>query len=195
MLLQQVEELQKVKKMTSPDSREKRNSNELYASQNQQLLLEGHRSTPRAVEKNVERKNRRQSVHDERRRLSVWEQFSDAAVQTDAVSEICACNELTKKLKDLQIEGRRKDCKLSNMERMAQHNPLKLDVDELKKSLAREQREHNHTRSSLDAMSRNVHKLEVKIEALHKNPIPKKEVTNSTSQTDDTVVDKVSSDC
>lgn len=190
----QVEELQRnTRKQTSPDSREKRISSELYVSQNQQILLEGHRTTPaRAVEKNVERKNRRQSVHDERRRLSVWEQFVEVEVQTDPVSEICACNELTTKVKELQIEVRRKDCKILNMERMAQHNPLKLDVDELKKSLTREQRDHNQTRSSLDAMSRNVHKLEVKIEALNKNQVIKKEQVNSTSQTEETVVDKVS---
>lgn len=179
---------------TSPKVREKRASNDLYVSRNQQLLIEGAPTPTRSVERNVERKNRRQSVVDERRRLSNWERFTDAEVQTDAVNEICACSELSQKLKELQIELRKKDCKISNMERMAKHNPLKLDVEDLKKTLAREQRDHHQTKASLESMARNIHKLEAKIEALNMIRIPAKEMKHNSSQTkEENFVNKVSS--
>jgi hypothetical protein len=184
---------QPARKTASPDAREKRSFDELFVSQNQQLLLEGHRSTPtRASEKNVERKNRRQSVHDERRRLSAWEMFTNAESQTEDVGDICACSELTKKVSDLQIQLRLKDCKISSMERVALHNPLKLDLDDAKKALVREQRDHNHTRGTLDVMSRNMTKMELKVEVLSKNQkIVKETITVSTQATDDLMVQKV----
>lgn len=187
-LMLEVDALKKKKSM-SPEKKK----GDLFASQNQQLLMEGFKSTPtRAVERNYERKNRRQSVHDEHRRLSVWEQFSNAEVQTEAVSEICACSELTQKVKELQIEVRKRDCKLSTMERMAQHNPLKLDLDDAKKALTREQREHQQTKFTLDSLSRNVVKLEAKIEALSKNQIVEKEKSAKAMQTDGEVfIEKV----
>lgn len=179
-LLAQLNDVRLVKKGSSP---EKRLSNELYASQNQQLLLEGHRVTPSRVgERNAERKTRRQSVHDERRRLSLWERFTDTETQTEDVSEICACSELTQKVKELQIEVRKRDCKVSNLERMAQHNPLKIDVDEMKKSLNREQREHQQTRSALESLTRNINKLESKIAVLSANQKEKKEMITRACQ-------------
>ena len=194
-LIQQVEEIKKtsIKKLaTSPDTREKRMSDELYVSRNQQLLLEGVPTPTRAVERNVERKNRRQCAHDEHRRLSNWERFTNTEVQTDNVSEICACFELNQKLKDLQIELKKKDLKLKNMERLALHNPLKLDVDDLKKSLTREERDHQQTKANLEAMGRNVFKLEAKVEALKKNQIIEKNVISSSCQTvEETLVKKV----
>lgn len=194
-LMREIEAMKKLstKKPASPDAREKRAVNELYVSRNEQLLLEGAPTPTRAVERNVERKNRRQSVHDEHRRLSVWERFTDSEAQTDAVSEICACSELTQKVKELQIEVRKKDMKLLNLDRLIQHHPLKLDVDELKKSLAREQRDHYQTKANLDTMTRNVKKLELKIEKTTSNKAIKRETVNTSSQTTEiTVVNKVS---
>lgn len=189
-LLKQTDEQKKVvKKVSSPDIRE-RGSSDLYPTQKQQMLIE--RGTPsRASDHNSERKYRRQNAHDERRRLSAWEQFTDASTQTDPVSDICACSELTKKVKDLQIEVRKRDCKISTMEHMSQHNPLKADLDEAKKSLTREQHEHKRTKSKLDAMFQTVPKLEMKIDELSKNQAIKKEVAVRSCQTSsDALVDK-----
>ena len=84
-------------------------------SQNEQLLLETYRTTPtRAFERLTERKTRLHSVLDERRRLSAWEQFTNTEVQTDDVSEICACSELTVKVKELKIEVRKRLQDLNN---------------------------------------------------------------------------------
>ena len=189
----QMEERKKFEaQRSSPEAR--RGGNDLFASQNQQLILEGFKSTPtRAIEHFNERKTRRQSVHDERRRLSVWERFTNCETQTDAVSEICACSDLTQKVKDLQIEVRKRDCKISVMERMANHNPLKLDLEDLKKSLTREQREHNATRGNVESLERSIAKLEIKIEALSKNQIVAKQLIDvGTQAIDENLIDKVS---
>jgi D-mannonate dehydratase len=50
-----------------------------------------------------------------------------------------------KKVKKLQIEIRRKECKVSAIERMKQHDPIKLHLEDAKKALAKEQREHQHS--------------------------------------------------
>lgn len=156
--------------------------------------MDAHRLTPsRALEKNIERKTRRQSVHDQGRRLSAWERFSNAEAQTDAVSEVCACSELAEKVKELKIEVRLKECKIGTMDQMAKHNPLKLDVDDLKKALAREKREHHQTKSSLEKMSRNAHKFQNEAEAMAKSQtVPKETTSKSTQASDQATVRKVS---
>lgn len=183
-------------KPTTPEPSSSRQCDELYVSQNQQILMDAHRLTPsRALEKNVERKTRRQSVHDQGRRLSAWERFSNAEAQTDAVSELCACSELAEKVKELKIDVRLKDCKIQTMDQMAKHNPLKLDVDDLKKALARERREHYQTKSSLETMSRNALKLQNEAESVAKSQAVSKETTSkSTQASDQAAVRRVSED-
>lgn len=179
-------------KPPSPENRgSTRKSTDLYASQNQQLLLEARTPPARALERHLERKNRRQGAHDERRRLSSWERFTDTGVQTDAVSEICACSDLTEKVKELQIQVRQKDCKIQTMKRMAEHNPLKLDVEEQKRLLLKEQRSHNHTKATLNEMICTVADLEHEMLTVSKKSL-KKEMTSQSAQTTDfDLVEKV----
>jgi hypothetical protein len=185
-----VKQIAAKKRSTSP----KRVSSELFASQNELQAVEGYK-TPGRFDRNAERKNRRQSVHDERRNLSIWERFTDTSVQTEAVSDICACSELTQKVKELQIEVRKRDCKISTMERLQKHNPLKVDLDEVKRALEKEKREHYQTKSNLESLSRNLLKLENKIEVLSKNQIVKVEkVDKSMQSASESLVEKVEVD-
>jgi chromosome segregation ATPase len=134
----------------------------------------------------------KEKTDDGLHQISAWEQFTDRGIQTDAVSDICACSDLAQKVKELQIEVRRRDCKLSNMERIAEHNPLKLDLEEAKTHLAREKRDHNRTRDSLNLMSRNMVEQKKKIEILSKNQyIPKEKTTIGTQANDEFSIVKV----
>nr|CRK86360.1 CLUMA_CG000131, isoform A [Clunio marinus] len=185
-LFYQFEELKKSKK-SSPEKR-----NELFASHNELLVLDGpHRGTPkRSTEKECQRKHRRQSVHDDNRRLSAWERFSSVDTQTDNVSEMCACSELTAKVKELQIEVRLRECKISTLERFERHNPLKLDLDDAKKMLAKEQREHKQTKSKLETISRKLSDCEIELKELEKVAKLLKEENKSSQKHGDNFVAK-----
>ena len=138
----------------------------------QQILFEDRRNTPkRASIAKVERKNRRQSVHDDNRQLSVWEMFNDGECQTDPVDENCACAAMNEKIVKLSRDLRIKECQVQNYEKMSKINPLQLDVQELKKTLSREQKTHDDTRRELNETKRSIHKLQVQISDLERNQI------------------------
>lgn len=138
----------------------------------QQLLFEERRNTPkRATVAKVERKNRRQSVHDDNRRLSVWEMHNERECQTDPVDENCACAAMNEKIVKLSRDLRIKECQMQNYEKMSKINPLQLDVEELKKALSREQKTHGDTRRELNETKRLINKMEIKISELQRNQI------------------------
>lgn len=128
------------KKSSSPVVANRRSGeefeNDAFALQHKQLHIETNHGTPvRTMRSHLDRKNRRQSVHDERRRLSTWELTDTAETQTDPVTDMCACNDLLGKIKQLQIELRKREITIANSERMEKCNPLKLDLAEMKKVL------------------------------------------------------------
>lgn len=124
------------------------------------LLAESNSGTPvRAQQTNLARKNRRQSVYDDNRRLSLWEKFQNAETQTDANSETCACCDLREKLKKITTELKIKECKINNMERMAAANPLKFDLQQAQADLDKERRAHAKTKESVDEANRKIAEL------------------------------------
>ena len=173
------EEIEKLQKTISTTKTSPSSSNRIGRTSldddlfvKQQLLFEERRNTPkRATVAKVERKNRRQSVHDDNRRLSVWEMHNERECQTDPVDENCACAAMNEKIVKLSRELRIKECQMQNYEKMSKINPLQLDVEELKKALSREQKTHSETRRELNEINRFIKKLELKISELQRNQI------------------------
>ncbi|CAO1329328.1 unnamed protein product [Diamesa hyperborea] len=175
-LQEEIEKLQKTisTTRTSPSSSNRigRTSLDDDLFVKQQLLFEERRNTPkRTTVAKVERKNRRQSVHDDNRRLSVWEMHNERECQTDPVDENCACAAMNEKIVKLSRDLRIKECQMQNYEKMSKINPLQLDVEELKKALSREQKTHSETRRELNETNRFIKKLELKISELQRNQI------------------------
>lgn len=124
----------KPKKSSSPSHNRRSDEKELFGAQHRQIQDETNHGTPaRTLRSNIDRKSRRQSVYDERRDLSAWELMSSESTQTDPVDKMCACNDLSEKIKELQVELRIKDSKIANAQRMANVSKYKYELEDAKK--------------------------------------------------------------
>lgn len=130
-LVEEVKECQfKPKKSSSPVQNRRSDEKELFSLHVPDGPTAG---TPaRTVRSNIDRKSRRQSCYDERRDLSAWEMTQSESTQTDPNNDLCACNDLNRKIKDLQIEIRLKDSKIANTQRMANVNRFKYELEDAK---------------------------------------------------------------
>ncbi|KAG5674439.1 hypothetical protein PVAND_004410 [Polypedilum vanderplanki] len=134
--------------------------NEAYALQRKQLQIESNHGTPvRAMKTNLDRKTRRQSVYDENRRLSTWELISSVETQTENVDDICACKENAEKIKELELEIRRKQIIINNNELMAKCNPLKVDLADIKMKYEREMRNNKLLKTSMESLEEELAKF------------------------------------
>lgn len=77
-------------------------------------------------------KSRRQSIQDERR-LSLWEMNRTVATMTENLNGMCGCNEKNDKIVEITRQMKLKDCRIRQLEMMAENSPLQIDVNELKK--------------------------------------------------------------
>ncbi|XP_026834874.1 kinesin-like protein KIN-7O isoform X2 [Drosophila erecta] len=84
------------------------------------------------------RKNRRISVHDERRQ-SYWNDVREFGTMTDPVDNNCNCVELNCKLQDCQRELFIRDSQLTALGMELKHHPLKDENAQLKKRVLEEQ--------------------------------------------------------
>lgn len=80
------------------------------------------------------RKSKRQSAHDDTRRISGFDwNTNDAGIQTDPSSELCRCSEFVDKIDQLKRDIVIKDSKYNTLKANAGIEVAKLENDELKK--------------------------------------------------------------
>ncbi|XP_043650382.1 LOW QUALITY PROTEIN: kinesin-like protein KIN-7O [Drosophila teissieri] len=84
------------------------------------------------------RKNRRISVHDERRQ-SYWNDVREIGIMTDPVDNNCNCAELNCKLQDCQRELFIRESQVTALNMELKHHPLKDENAQLKKRVLEEQ--------------------------------------------------------
>ncbi|XP_016945231.3 uncharacterized protein cmet isoform X2 [Drosophila suzukii] len=84
------------------------------------------------------RKNRRISVHDERRQ-SYWNDSRDCGTMTDPVDNKCNCAELNCKLQDCQRDLFIRESQVTALTMELKHHPLKDENAQLKKRVQEEQ--------------------------------------------------------
>ncbi|KRJ97558.1 uncharacterized protein Dyak_GE12936, isoform B [Drosophila yakuba] len=84
------------------------------------------------------RKNRRISVHDERRQ-SYWNDVREIGIMTDPVDNNCSCAELNSKLQDCQRELFIRESQVTALNMELKHHPLKDENAQLKKRVLEEQ--------------------------------------------------------
>ncbi|XP_015036213.2 kinesin-related protein 4 isoform X3 [Drosophila pseudoobscura] len=85
------------------------------------------------------RKNRRLSVHDERRRQSYWNNVRDWGTMTDPVDNNCNCVELNQKLQDCQRDLFIRESQVTALNIELKNHPLKDENAQLQKRLLEEQ--------------------------------------------------------
>ncbi|XP_017151716.1 centromere-associated protein E isoform X3 [Drosophila miranda] len=85
------------------------------------------------------RKNRRLSVHDERRRQSYWNNVRDWGTMTDPVDKNCNCVELNQKLQDCQRDLFIRESQVTALNIELKNHPLKDENAQLQKRLLEEQ--------------------------------------------------------
>lgn len=151
-----------VKKISSsPNNPTQRRSSEhedeTFALQHKKLFTETNSGTPvRAQRSNNERKTRRQSVVDDRRRISVWEAQLCAETQTDIFNDECACCELRMQVKELKTQIRVNECKISNYERLSK--VAKADVKQAQMEMERGTREQAKVKENYELEIANLQK-------------------------------------
>lgn len=107
-----------------------------------------------------ERKLKRQSTHDDTRRISGFSTASvDTGTQTDPCDEKCQCTVMNSRIKTLQLDIKIKDAKFNTLKRDTGITQLEQDKIDLTKKL-------DTTKSALNKVSREFEKLEEKHEML-----------------------------
>uniref|UniRef100_A0A182PPG6 Kinesin motor domain-containing protein n=1 Tax=Anopheles epiroticus TaxID=199890 RepID=A0A182PPG6_9DIPT len=97
-----------------------------------------------------ERRNRRQSTHDDRRGLLF--NSKEVATMTDPTTADCACAEMNEKIKELRNKLTLKDCQLNTQKLISSANPLKNEITEMRRKLE----EQNREKSQIDQELREV---------------------------------------
>ncbi|SPP79493.1 blast:Centromere-associated protein E [Drosophila guanche] len=85
------------------------------------------------------RKNRRLSVHDERRRQSYWNNVRDWGTMTDPVDNNCNCVELNRKLQECQRDLFIRESQVTALNIELKNHPLKEENAQLRKRLLEDQ--------------------------------------------------------
>ncbi|BFF95829.1 kinesin-like protein KIN-7I [Drosophila madeirensis] len=85
------------------------------------------------------RKNRRISVHDERRRQSYWNNVRDWGTMTDPVDNNCNCVELNRKLQECQRDLFIRESQVTALNIELKNHPLKEENAQLRKRLLEDQ--------------------------------------------------------
>ncbi|XP_037710002.1 kinesin-like protein KIN-7I isoform X2 [Drosophila subpulchrella] len=105
------------------------------------------------------RKNRRISVHDERRQ-SYWNDSRDCGTMTDPVDNKCNCVELNCKLQDCQRDLFIRESQVTALTMELKHHPLKDENAQLKK---RVQEEQEKARVEQKRLKMKLHDLNAKV--------------------------------
>ncbi|XP_034668193.1 kinesin-like protein KIN-7I isoform X2 [Drosophila subobscura] len=85
------------------------------------------------------RKNRRLSVHDDRRRQSYWNNVRDWGTMTDPVDNNCNCVELNRKLQECQRDLFIRESQVTALNIELKNHPLKEENAQLRKRLLEDQ--------------------------------------------------------
>ncbi|XP_070067670.1 uncharacterized protein cmet isoform X2 [Drosophila takahashii] len=109
-----------------------------------------------------ERKNRRISIHDERRQ-SYWNDSRDCGTMTDPADNNCNCAELNCKLQDCQRDLFIRESQVTALTMELKHHPLKDENAQLKK---RVQEEQEKARSEQKRLKIKLHDLNTRIKDL-----------------------------
>uniref|UniRef100_A0A182U7S6 Uncharacterized protein n=1 Tax=Anopheles melas TaxID=34690 RepID=A0A182U7S6_9DIPT len=94
-----------------------------------------------------ERKNRRQSTHDDRRGLLF--NSKEVSTITDPTSADCACSEMNEKIKEMRNKLTLKDCQLNTQKLLSSANPLKNEIAEMRRKLEEQHREKSQIEQEL----------------------------------------------
>ncbi|XP_040159233.1 centromere-associated protein E [Anopheles arabiensis] len=94
-----------------------------------------------------ERKNRRQSTHDDRRGLLF--NSKEVSTMTDPTSADCACSEMNEKIKEMRNKLTLKDCQLNTQKLLSSANPLKNEIAEMRRKLEEQHREKSQIEQEL----------------------------------------------
>uniref|UniRef100_A0A182JUF4 Kinesin motor domain-containing protein n=1 Tax=Anopheles christyi TaxID=43041 RepID=A0A182JUF4_9DIPT len=94
-----------------------------------------------------ERKNRRQSTHDDRRGLLF--NSKEMSTMTDPTSADCGCTEMNEKIKELRNKLTLKDCQLNTQKLISSANPLKNEIAEMRRKLEEQHREKSQIEQEL----------------------------------------------
>ncbi|KAL9928266.1 CENP-meta isoform 1-T1 [Glossina fuscipes fuscipes] len=90
----------------------------------------------------IERKNRRSSVHDERRRQSYWGAMHDKETMTIPADTKCNCEELDQKLRDCQRNLYIRQCQVTALNLELKNHPLISENASLTKRILAEQEKY-----------------------------------------------------
>ncbi|XP_017059237.2 LOW QUALITY PROTEIN: kinesin-like protein KIN-7O [Drosophila ficusphila] len=108
------------------------------------------------------RRNRRISVHDERRK-SYWNDVREFGTMTDPVDNNCQCTELNNKLQECQRELFIRESQVTALNMELKHHPLKDENAQLKKRIQEEQEkarfEQKRLKTKLQDLNAKIHDL------------------------------------